>query len=47
MRPTALMAAVILATGFTVWYLRRIKDTLFDDVDIKFRRGDLGGWGDD
>ena len=47
MRPTALLAAALLAAGFTTWYLRRVEDKLFDDIDIKFRRGDLGGWGDD
>lgn len=43
MRPTALLAAALLAAGFTAWYLWRIKGKLFDDIDIKFRRGDLGG----
>ena len=47
MRPTALLAAALLTAGFTAWYLTRVKDKLFDDIDIKFRRGDLGGWGDD
>ena len=47
MKPSALLAAALLATGFATWFLWRQKDTLFDDIDIKFRRGDLGGWGDD
>jgi hypothetical protein len=47
MRPTALLVAALLTAGFTAWYLARIKDEVFDDIDIKFRRGDLGGWGDD
>jgi len=47
MRPTALLVAALLTAGFTTWYLTRIRDKLFDDMDIKFRRGDLGGWGDD
>ena len=47
MRPTALLVAALLTAGFTAWYLARVKDELFDDIDIKFRRGDLGGWGDD
>jgi hypothetical protein len=47
MRPTALLAAALLTAGFTTWYLTRVRDKLFDDIDIKFRRGDLGGWGDD
>lgn len=47
MKPTALFAAVLLTAGFTTWYLTRVRDKLFDDINIKFRRGDLGGWGDD
>ena len=47
MRPTALLAVALLTAGFTAWYLTRIRDKLFDDINIKFRRGDLGGWGDD
>ena len=47
MRPTALLAAALLTAGFAAWYLARVKDKLVDDINIKFRRGDLGGWGDD
>ena len=34
MRPTALFAAALLTAGFTTWYLTRIKDKLFDDINV-------------
>ena len=47
MNSAVIVGCAAVLVGFTTWYLRRVKDKLFDDIDIKFRRGDLGGWGDD
>lgn len=47
MKYTMLIGCAAVLVGFSAWFLRHKKNTLFDDIDIKFRRGDLGGWGDE
>ena len=47
MKHTVLIGCAAVLVGFSAWFLRHKKNTLFDDIDIDFDEEDYDGWSDE